>query len=364
MLVDMEIFRNYLVLIENDRGVHRLRIINWQTNEMHYIPFEEESYDVWISVNRDFETENLRFGYSSLRIPWSIYEYNMNSREQKLLKRYEILGGYDPGNYISERAWAKARDGQSIPLSIVYHKNLVKNGNNPAILYGYGAYGESEYPGFDDFNITYLDRGFVYAIAHVRGGSDLGMKWYKDGKLLNKKNSFTDFINCAEFLVEEGFTSEGMIVAQGGSAGGLLVGAAMNMKPELFRAVVLNVPFVDVINTMLDPDLPLTTQEYTEWGNPNNKEYFDYMISYSPYNNVSAGNYPHMLFTTGLTDEQVGYWEPVKMVAKLRDLKTNDNRLLIKVDLTGHRGASGRYDYYDEVAFEQAFVLTCFDIWE
>jgi oligopeptidase B len=365
MLVYIDIFNDYLVLTENHRGIYKIRIKNWITGEDNYIPFEEETYDAGTYINPDFNTKALRYMYSSLRIPYSIYEYNMETREQRLLKRKEVLGGYDPSQYESERLWAVAGDSTKVPISIVYKKGLQKNGENPVYIEGYGAYGSNSYPDFLSWRLNLLDRGFIYAIAHVRGGSDLGKQWYYDGKLLKKKNTFTDFIACAEHLIKEGYTSEGLIVAEGSSAGGLLAGAVVNMKPELFKAVILNVPFVDVINTMLDPNMPLTTEEYEEWGNPNEKEYFDYILSYSPYDNIVKQDYPSMLFLTGMTDEQVSYWEPAKMTAKLRDMKTDNNKLLLKVELSsGHWGVSGRYGYYKEIAFEHAFILTQFDIWK
>ncbi|MBW8048832.1 MAG: S9 family peptidase [Cytophagales bacterium] len=365
MIEEVEIFRDYLVLTENHRGIYKIRIISWSSSEEYYIPFEEETYDAYPGINPDFNTKSLRYTYVSLTIPYSIYEYNMEKKEQKLLKREEVLGGYDPAQYQSERLWASADDGSKIPISIVYKKGLEKNGKNPVLLEGYGAYGSSSFPNFSTLRLNFLERGFIYAIAHVRGGSDLGRQWYKDGKLLKKKNTFTDFIACAEHLIKENYTSKGFIVAKGGSAGGLLVGAVVNMRPDLFKAVILNVPFVDVINTMLDSTMPLTTQEYEEWGNPNEKDYFDYMLSYSPYENVKARDYPNMLFLSGMTDEQVSYWEPAKMVAKLRDMKTDNNKLLLKIQLSsGHGGVSGRYNYYKEVAFRHAFILTLFDMWE
>ena len=365
MLEDIDIFKDYLVLTENYRGIYKIRIKNWKTGEDYFIPFEEETYDAGTYINPDFNTKTLRYMYTSLRIPYSIYEYNMETREQRLLKRKEVLGGYDPSQYESERLWAVAGDSTKVPISIVYKKGLQKNGKNPVHIEGYGAYGSSSYPDFLSWRLNLLDRGFIYAIAHVRGGNDLGKQWYYDGKLLKKKNTFTDFIACAEHLIKEGYTSEGLIVAEGGSAGGLLAGAVVNMKPELFKAVILNVPFVDVINTMLDPNMPLTTEEYEEWGNPDEKEYFDYILSYSPYDNIVKQDYPSMLFLTGMTDEQVSYWEPAKMTAKLRDMKTDNNKLLLKVELSsGHWGVSGRYGFYKQVAFEHAFILTLFDIWK
>ncbi len=365
MIEDIDIFKDYLVLNENHKGIYKIRIINWITNEENYIPFDEETYDAYTYINPDFNTKALRYTYVSLITPYSIYEYNMETKRQKLLKQKEVLGGYEPSQYESERLWAVAEDDTKVPISIVYKKGLEKNGKNPVFIEGYGAYGINSYPDFSSLRLNFLDRGFIYAIAHVRGGSDLGKQWYEDGKLLKKKNTFTDFITCVEYLIKEGYSSEGLIVAKGASAGGLLAGSVVNLKPELFKAVILEVPFVDVINTMLDPNMPLTTQEYEEWGNPNEKEYFDYMLSYSPYDNIAPQDYPCMLFLTGMTDEQVTYREPTKMTAKLRDMKTDNNILLLKVELSvGHAGASGRYSYYKEVAFEHAFILTLFGIWK
>lgn len=365
MIDELDIFKDYLVLTENHEGVYKIRIINWLTKEEYYIPFPEKTYDAYTGFNPDFNSKTLRYSYESLKTPYSVNEINMETKEQKLLKRQDVLGGYDPNQYITERLWTTAKDGEKIPISIVYKKGLKKNGKNPVLIEGYGAYGASSPPEFSSSRLNYLDRGFIYAIAHVRGGSDLGRKWYDDGKLLAKKNTFTDFISCVEHLIAENYTTKGLLAAKGASAGGLLIGAVANMRPDLFNVMILDVPFVDVMNTMLDPNLPLTTGEYEEWGNPNVKEYFDYMLSYSPYDNIVAQDYPHMLLLTGMSDEQVSYWEPTKMTAKLRDLKTDNNDLLLKVELaSGHAGASGRYGYFKEIAFEQAFILTHFNIWK
>jgi len=358
MLEGIEIFKDHLVVDERSKGLNQLRIIRWDDQSEHYLDFGEAAYTCYISTNPEFETEILRYGYSSLTTPNSIYDYNMESKEKILLKQQEVVGDFDPANYFSERLMAKARDGTEIPISLVYRKGLEKNGENPVLLYGYGSYGVTIDPYFSSVRLSLLDRGFVFAIAHVRGGQMLGRQWYEDGKLLKKRNTFTDFIDCGKSLIQEGFTSSSHLYAQGGSAGGLLMGAVINMAPETFKGIVAGVPFVDVVTTMLDETIPLTTSEYDEWGNPNNKEYYDYILSYSPYDNVEAKDYPALLVTTGLHDSQVQYWEPAKWVAKLRDLKTDQNLLLLKTDMeTGHSGASGRFKQYKETALEYVFLL-------
>jgi len=312
----------------------------------------------YISTNRDFDTDVLRYGYTSMTTPMSTYDYDMVNRKKTLIKRQEVLGGFDPLNYKTERLFATAADGTQVPISLVYRKGLVKNGDNPLLLYGYGSYGYSANPYFSSAALSLLDRGFVYAQAHIRGGSDMGRYWYEDGKLLKKKNTFTDFIDCGKFLVEQKFSKPGKLFAMGGSAGGLLMGAVVNMAPELWKGVIAAVPFVDVVTTMLDESIPLTTGEFDEWGNPKDKRYYDYMLSYSPYDNVEAKNYPAMLVTTGLHDSQVQYFEPAKWVAKLRDLKTDNNILLLKTNMeAGHGGASGRFRAQKERALAYAFIL-------
>jgi len=299
-----------------------------------------------------------RFVYTSMKTPSTTYDYDMATREKTLLKQDEVLGGFDSANYVTERLYAPARDGARVPISLVYRKGARKAGGNPLLLYAYGSYGSSMNASFRASRLSLIDRGFVYAIAHIRGGSEMGRWWYEDGKLLKKKNTFTDFIDCAEYLVEEGYTEKSMLYAAGGSAGGLLMGAVLNMRPDLFHGVIAQVPFVDVITTMLDDTIPLTTSEYDEWGNPNNKEYYEYMLSYSPYDQVSAQDYPNILVTTGLHDSQVQYFEPAKWVAKLRAFKTDDNRLLLKTNMdAGHGGASGRFKRYHETAFRYSFIL-------
>jgi oligopeptidase B len=300
----------------------------------------------------------LRFGFESLNVPESIFDFDTVTREQSLLKRTEVLGGFEASNYLVERLDAPAGDGESVPVSLIRHRDVKLDGSNPLLLYAYGSYGSSTDPWFNTEVISLLDRGFVYAIAHVRGGQEFGRRWYEGGKLLNKKNTFTDFVDCARYLVEKGYTQPGRVFAKGGSAGGLLMGAVANMAPELFGGVIAEVPFVDVVTTMLDHSIPLTTSEFDEWGNPEDPEFYAYMLSYSPYDNVVAKSYPPMLVTTGLHDSQVQYWEPAKWVAKLRATKIDQNLLLLKTDMeSGHGGPSGRYDQYEETAFVYAFIL-------
>ncbi len=365
LLEEIEIFSNYLVLGERSKGLTQLRVKGWDNNLDYYVEFEDPAYMAYLTNNHDFNTSKLRFNYSSLTTPLSTYDLNMDTREKELLKRTEVLGDFDPANYVSERHYAKARDGVEVPVSIVYRKGLKKDGNNPTLVYGYGSYGASMDANFNSNRLSLLDRGFVYAIAHIRGGQEMGRQWYEDGKLLNKKNTFTDFIDCTEFLIAQGFTKPEKLFAMGGSAGGLLMGAVVNMRPDLYKGVVAAVPFVDVVTTMLDESIPLTTFEYDEWGNPNNKEYYDYMLSYSPYDQVEAKAYPNMLVTTGLHDSQVQYWEPAKWVAKLREMKTDDNALLLYTNMeAGHGGASGRFRGLKEVAMQYAFLLDLAEKWD
>lgn len=354
----LEVFRNHLVLYEREGGLKKIRITDLTSNQTHHLDFPEPVYTFWPSGNPDFNSNLLRFSYTSLVTPSSVFDYDMNTRTRELKKQEEVLGGYDPLLYQSERIFAKAKDGTMIPISLVYQKGMVRNGNNPLYLYGYGSYGASIDPWFSPHRLSLMDRGFIYAIAHIRGGGEMGRYWYDQGKLLNKKNSFTDFIVCAEHLIAEKYTSSGKLVIAGGSAGGLLMGAVANMRPDLFKIVIAKVPFVDLMNTMLDPSIPLTVIEYEEWGNPQQKEYYDYMKSYSPYDNVSAENYPHILITAGLNDPRVAYWEPTKWTAKLRASKKDQNLLLLKTNLgAGHGGPSGRYEQIKEVAFEFAFIF-------
>ena len=358
LLEGFEIFEVGLALQEREQGLTRIRIVPWDGSPGHYLDFGEETYSARISMNPEFETQWLRYAYSSLTTPPSTYDYNMLTREKTLLKREEVLGGFKPEDYRAERHFATARDGTEIPISLVYRKGLVKDGGNPLLLYGYGSYGASIDASFSSARLSLLDRGFVYAIAHVRGGQELGRRWYEDGKLLKKKNTFTDFIDCAQYLVARKFTSPDRLFASGGSAGGLLMGAVVNMRPELFKGLVVGVPFVDVVTTMLDHSIPLTTSEFDEWGNPEDREYYDYMLSYSPYDNIQAGEYPAMLVTTGLHDSQVQYFEPAKWVARLRTVKTDNNPLLLWTNMeAGHGGASGRFRRLRQTAMEYAFLL-------
>ncbi len=363
LLEDFDIFKNYLVVSERKEGLSQLRIIKWADMSEYYIDFGEPAYVAGTSVNYEYDTKILRYNYTSLTTPYSTYDYNMETKEKTLLKQQEVLGDFKPENYKSERVFVTAKDGAKIPVSLVYKKGLKKDGNNPLFIQAYGSYGHSSEPYFSSVRLTLLNRGFVYAIAHVRGGQEMGRQWYEDGKLLKKINTFTDFNSCTEYLINEKYTNAGKTFAWGGSAGGLLMGAIANMKPELYKGIIAAVPFVDVVTTMLDESIPLTTGEYDEWGNPNEKEYYDYMLSYSPYDNVKAQNYPAMLVTTGYHDSQVQYWEPAKWVAKLRDMKTDDNMLIFKINMDyGHGGASGRFQRYKELALEYAFVLNLLGI--
>lgn len=363
LLESIAIFKNFLVVDERIDGLTNLRIIPWNKAEKEYfLPFKDPAYLAYIGANPEFDTEILRYSYSSLTTPMSTYDFNMKSQEQELKKRQKIIGGHDPEEYKSERLMVEARDGVKIPLSIVYKNDTPMDGTSPLLLYAYGSYGSSTEAFFSSARLSLLDRGMIFAIAHVRGGQEMGRHWYEDGRLLNKKNTFTDFIDCAEFLVNEQYTNTNQLFAMGGSAGGLLMGAIVNMRPDLWKGVVAAVPFVDVVTTMLDETIPLTTGEYSEWGNPNEEEYYHYIKSYSPYDNIEAKEYPNMLVTTGLHDSQVQYWEPAKWVAKLRELKTDDNMLLLHCNMeAGHGGASGRFKRFKEIALEYAFILTLAD---
>lgn len=358
LLVAFEIFKDFLVVQESKNALPHLRVIKLENNEEHYIDFDEEVYSAYISTNPEFDTNLLRFEYESLTTPTSYFDYNMNDKTRKLLKQEEVVGDFKPENYKAERLYASAADTTKIPISLVYKKGLEKNGNNPLLLYGYGSYGYNMDPWFSSDRLSLLDRGFVFAIAHIRGGQEMGRYWYEEGKLLKKKNTFTDFIACAEYLIAEKFTNPKKLFAEGGSAGGLLMGAVANMRPDLFKGIIAAVPFVDVVTTMLDDSIPLTTAEFDEWGNPRKKEYYDYMLSYSPYDNVEAKDYPAMLVTTGLHDSQVQYFEPAKWVAKLRELKTDNNILLLDTNMdAGHSGISGRFRRYKQTALRYAFIL-------
>ncbi|MBK6345900.1 MAG: S9 family peptidase [Bacteroidales bacterium] len=354
----LEVFQDYLVAEIRKNGLTEINILGLKDGKQKTISFPEPVYTAYLQGTPEYTSTSLRYGYSSLNRPSSVFEYDMISTKSTLLKQQEIPGGFNPEDYTVERVWATAGDGVKVPMSVVYKKSLKKDGSNPALLYSYGSYGYSSDAYFISSFYSLIDRGFVFAIAQIRGGSDMGEQWYEDGKLLKKKNTFTDFISCGEQLISDKYTSSDKLAIMGGSAGGLLVGAVVNMRPELFHTVVAQVPFVDVINTMLDTSLPLTTQEYEEWGNPNVEEYYRYMLSYSPYDNVKAQNYPNMLVTGGLNDSQVGYQEPAKFVAKLRALKTDNNILLLKTNMeSGHGGATGRFDALRETAFEVAFIL-------
>lgn len=359
LLEDIDIFKDYLVVSERSNGLTQIRIKRWDNTQDYYLPFDNETYTAFATQNPEFETKMLRYGYNSLNTPPSVIDFNMETKERTVLKEAEILGGkFDKDNYQTERLWATARDGKKIPISVIYRKGIKKDGSNPLLQYGYGSYGATIDPYFSSVRLSLLDRGFIFAIAHVRGGEYMGRQWYEDGKLLTKKNTFTDFIDVSKYLIEQGYTSNKHLYASGGSAGGLLMGAIVNMAPELYNGVLASVPFVDVLTTMLDDTIPLTTGEYDEWGNPNELEYYNYIKSYSPYDNVEAEHYPNMLVTTGLHDSQVQYYEPAKWVAKLRDLKTDNNLLLMHTNMdAGHGGASGRFEALKEVAMDYAFLL-------
>ncbi|SHI74179.1 oligopeptidase B [Arenibacter nanhaiticus] len=359
LLEDIEIFSEHYVLSERENGLNQIKIVRWDGKESYYLPFDNETYTTYVGTNPDFETNVLRYVYNSLTTPSSVIDFNMDTKAKEVKKEQEVLGGkFDKENYTSERVWATAQDGVKVPISLVYHKDTPLDGSSPLLQYAYGSYGYTIDPYFSTVRLSLLDRGFIYAIAHVRGGEYLGRTWYEEGKLLKKKNTFTDFIDCSKYLIAEKYTSPAHLYASGGSAGGLLMGAVVNMAPTLYNGIIAAVPFVDVVTTMLDDSIPLTTGEYDEWGNPNTKEYYDYMMSYSPYDNVKAQKYPHMLVTTGLHDSQVQYFEPAKWVARLRELKTDKNLLLFNINMeAGHGGASGRFESLKEEAKEYAFLL-------
>ncbi|GMN08739.1 oligopeptidase B [Croceitalea sp. MTPC9] len=359
LLEDIDIFKDYYVLSERENGLNKMKVVRWDGNDSYYLPFDSETYVAGSSTNLDFDTEKLRYFYNAMTSPYSIIDFNMRTKEKEVLKEQEVLGGkFKKENYRSERIWATAKDGTKVPVSIVYHKDTRLDGTSPLLQYAYGSYGSTIDPYFSTVRLSLLDRGFIYAIAHVRGGEYLGRPWYEDGKLLTKKNTFTDFVDVSEHLIAENYTSSEHLYAMGGSAGGLLMGAVVNIAPELYNGVIAAVPFVDVITTMLDDSIPLTTGEYDEWGNPNDKVYYDYMKSYSPYDNVEEKAYPNLLVTTGLHDSQVQYWEPAKWVAKLREYKTDDNQLFLDTNMeAGHGGASGRFEALKETAKEYAFIL-------
>ena len=358
LIEDIDIFKDYLVISERANGLNQIRIMPWEAEE-YYLPFDSETYSCYTSTNIDFDTEILRYSYQSMATPSSVIDFNMKTKTKTVVKEQEVLGGkFDKHNYIEQRVWATAEDGTKVPISMVYAKHLEMNGQNPLLLYAYGSYGMTMEPYFSSTRLSLLDRGFIYAIAHVRGGEDMGRTWYEDGKLLKKKNTFSDFIDCSKYLIEQNYTSAQHLYAEGGSAGGLLMGVIVNWAPQLYKGVIAQVPFVDVVTTMLDESIPLTTGEYDEWGNPNKKKYYNYMLSYSPYDNVIAQDYPAMYVSTGLHDSQVQYWEPAKWVAKLRANKTDTNPLYLDTNMdTGHGGASGRFEALKELAKEFAFLL-------
>ncbi|MBI1806154.1 MAG: S9 family peptidase [Ignavibacteria bacterium] len=355
----MDFFSNHSVIYEREKGLQKMRVTNMTSNAVHYIEFPDPVYSAFGNINRVFDTNVFRFSYQSLTRPASIFDYDLDTKERKLIKQQEVLGGYDPSQYQSERMFAKAEDGTDIPISLVYKKGVKLDGTAPLHLNGYGAYGSSSQPTFSSSRLSYLDRGVIYGIAHVRGGGDMGREWYDNGKLLKKKNTFTDFIACAEHLIKEKYTSKEKLTISGGSAGGLLMGAVTTMRPDLFKAVIAAVPFVDALNTMLDPTLMYTEQEYLEWGNPHQKMYYDYMKSYDPYTNVKAREYPNILVRVGFNDPRVNYWEGAKWVAKLRAMKIDTNAILLKVNMgQGHMGSTGRYERLKEAAFDYAYILT------
>lgn len=358
LIEGFEIFKNYLVIEERTNGLLQMNIKAWDNSTDYYLPFNEETYTANVGTNPDFDTDILRYGYTSLTTPSSVIDFNMNDKTFEIKKEQVVIGDFDKENYISERIWAEARDGEMIPISLVRRKDTPLSADTPLLLYAYGSYGYTIEPYFSSVRLSLLDRGFIYAIAHIRGGQYLGREWYEDGKMLEKKNTFFDYIDAAKYLIQQNYTSSKHLYAMGGSAGGLLMGAVINYEPTLFNGVIAQVPFVDVVTTMLDDSIPLTTGEYDEWGNPNEKEYYDYMKSYSPYDNVEAKAYPNLYVSTGLHDSQVQYWEPAKWVAKLRDLKTDHNILLLDTNMdTGHGGASGRFESLKEDAKEDAFLF-------
>lgn len=359
LLEDFSIYKDFVIIEERINGLNKIRIKRWDNSEDYYLPFEEETYTAGVHFNPEFDSNTIRYSYNSLTTPSSVIDYNVVDRSKEIQKEQEVLGGeFNKENYTSQRVWATAQDGTKVAISLVHHKETVLSENTPLLLYAYGSYGYTIDPGFSTTRLSLLNRGFVFAIAHVRGSEYLGRQWYEDGKLFQKKNTFTDFIDCAKYLIEQNYTSPSHLYASGGSAGGLLMGAVINMNPELFNGVIASVPFVDVVTTMLDESIPLTTGEYDEWGNPNDVDYYNYMKSYSPYDNVIAQRYPNMLITTGLHDSQVQYFEPAKWVAKLRELKQDDNLLLFHTDMdSGHGGASGRFDALKEIARDYSFLL-------
>jgi oligopeptidase B len=366
LIEGIDIFKDHLVVSERVNGLNRINIKKWDDSENYFLNFDNETFSANTTTNLDFDSKKLRYAYNSLNEPYSVVEFDMTTKEKIILKQHEVLDKkFNKNNYVTERIWADSKDGNQIPISLIYKKGIKKDGSNPLLLYGYGSYGNTIDPSFSISRLSLLDRGFIYAIAHVRGSEYLGRDWYEQGKLLNKKNSFNDFVDTTKFLISKGYTSSKHCYAYGGSAGGLLMGAVLNIAPELYNGVIAAVPFVDVITTMLDETIPLTTSEYDEWGNPNQKQYYNYMMSYSPYDNVSKVNYPNLLVTTGLHDSQVQYWEPAKWVAKLRDYKLDKNYLFLNTNMeTGHGGSSGRFEAIKDLAKEYAFILDLENIYD
>lgn len=353
-----QLFDDWLAVSQREGGQTKIRFRSWNEPQWRELDFGEPCYQASFGYTPEPNTKQLRYNFSSLKTPNSVFDFDMENQTRKLLKQDEVLGGFDSKNYVTKFLWATAGDGVKVPVSLIYHKETPIDGTAPCLIYGYGSYGASMSASFNSTRFNLIDRGFVYAIAHIRGGQELGRKWYEDGKLLRKKNTFSDFVDCTKFLLEQNYADKNRVFARGGSAGGLLMGAVVNMAPELYKGIVADVPFVDVVTTMLDDSIPLTTSEYDEWGNPNDQKYYEYMLSYSPYDQVGSKAYPNMLVTTGLHDSQVQYWEPAKWVARLRDRKTDDNMLVLKTNMSaGHGGASGRYDRYKEIALRHAFIL-------
>ncbi len=360
---EVEVFENFFVVAERKNGLLRFHVFNTKNQSDHYIHFDEPDYFIYFDDNYAYRQSVLRYGFTSLKTPHTLFDYNLKTQKQKQIKQQKVKGGYQPENYETERIHIKVRDGKQVPVSLVYKKGIRKNGTAPLLLYGYGSYGLSMESVFRSARLSLLDRGFIFAVAHIRGGQELGRWWYEEGKLLKKKNTFYDFMDCAQDLIKQKYTSSDRLFAMGGSAGGLLMGVVANEAPQLFKGIIAAVPFVDIVTTMLDETIPLTTEEYDEWGNPNDKIYYEYMLSYSPYDNVQPQNYPAMLVTTGLHDSQVQYWEPAKWVAKLREMKTDDHLLLLWTDMNvGHGGASGRFEQHKETAMEYAFLIYLLDL--
>jgi oligopeptidase B len=359
LIEDFDLFENYWLVNERENGLSKVRVIHWDGSSDYYLPMNDETYTLYISYNPEFKSDTFRYVYNSMTTPASVIEFNTINKETTVLKTQQVLGGkFDKDNYISKRLWAEARDGKKIPISIVYHKDTELSADTPILQYAYGSYGSTIDPSFSSTRLSLLDRGFAFAITHIRGGEYLGRQWYEEGKLLKKKNTFQDFVDCSNFLIEKKYTSANHLYAYGGSAGGLLMGAVINMAPELYNGVIAAVPFVDVVTTMLDETIPLTTSEFDEWGNPKEKVYYDYMLSYSPYDQIKPMNYPNLLVTSGFHDSQVQYFEPTKWVAKIRSMKTDKNLLFLDTNMkAGHSGASGRFDGLKELAKKFAFII-------